>query len=85
MIAQRDSILTFFSDFRFLLNNLTEPNKKSGKVLGVNFLKKTCRCLFMNTAPMYHWNCITYSDKKLKYFSDLCKFKGYEMRLIRLT
>jgi hypothetical protein len=40
MNAQRDSVLTFFSDFRFLLNNRTEPNKKSGKVLSVIFLKK---------------------------------------------
>ncbi len=62
MNAQRDSVLTFFSDFRFLLNNLTEPNKKSGKVLSVIFLKKTGRCLFINTVPMSHQHGITYFD-----------------------
>ena len=66
MKAQSDNVFTFFSDFKFLLNNFTEPNKKSGKVLSVIFLKKICRCLFMNTVPMYH-NCIvTYFDKKFK-------------------
>ena len=54
MKAQSDNVFTFFSDFKFLLNNFTEPNKKSGKVLSVIFLKKICRCLFMNTVPMYH-------------------------------
>ena len=66
MKAQSDNVFTFFSDFKFLLNNFTEPNKKYGKVLSVIFLKKKCRCWFMNTVPMYH-NCIvTYFDKKFK-------------------
>ena len=66
MKAQSDNVFTFFSDFKFLFNNFTEPNKKSGKVLSVIVLKKICRCLFMNTVPVYH-NCIvTYFDKKFK-------------------
>ncbi len=66
MKAQSDNVFTFFSDFKFLLNNFTEPNKKSGKVLSVIFLKKICRCLFMNTVPMYHNCMLTYFDKKFK-------------------
>ena len=54
MKAQRERFFTFFSDFRFLLNNLTEPNKKFGKVLNDKFLNKILRCLFMNTVHMYH-------------------------------
>ena len=54
MKAQSDNVFTFFSDLKFLLNNFTEPYIKSGKVLSVIFLKKICRCLFMNTVPMYH-------------------------------
>ena len=64
MNAQRDSVLTFFSDLIFLLNNLTEPNKSFGKVLSLIFLKKTWLCLFMNTVPMYHRRAITYFEKK---------------------
>ena len=62
MNAQRDSVLTFFSDLIFLLNNLTEPNKNFGKVLSLIFLKKTWLCLFMNTVPMSHQHGITYFD-----------------------
>jgi hypothetical protein len=31
-------------------------------VLSVIFLKKTGRCLFMNTVPMSHQHVITYFD-----------------------
>ena len=68
MKAQRDNVFTFFSDFKFLFNNFTEPNKKSGKVLSVIFLKKICRCLFMNTVPMYHDRMVTYFVKSLNNF-----------------
>lgn len=71
MNAQRDSVLTFFSDFRFLLNNFTEPNKKLGKTLSLMFFKNTCRCLSMNTVPMCHTNIVTYLEKKVKYFPYL--------------
>ena len=54
MKAQTERFFTILSDFRFLLNNLTEPNKKFGKVLSDKFLNKILRCLFMNTVPMYH-------------------------------
>ena len=51
--AQRDIVFTFFSSFKFLFNNFTEPNKKSGKVLNDIFLKIIFRCLFINAVPMY--------------------------------
>ena len=52
MKAQRERFFTFFSDFRFLLNNLTEPNRRFGKVRSDSLLNKILRCLFMNTVPI---------------------------------
>jgi hypothetical protein len=68
MKAQRERFFTFFSDFRFLLNNLTEPNRRFGKVLSDNFLNKILLCLFMNTVPMYHRNSVARFYKQFKYF-----------------
>ncbi len=68
MKAQRERFFTFFSDFRFLLNKLTEPNKKFGKVLSDNFLNKILRCLFMNTVPMYHNVSVARFALHFKYF-----------------
>ena len=74
MKAQRERFFTFFSDFRFLLNNLTEPNKKFGKVLSDNFLNKILRCLFMNTVPMYHKGSVARFSLHFKYFFKIRKY-----------
>ena len=74
MKAQRERFFTFFSDFRFLLNNLTEPNKKFGKVLSDNFLNKILRCLFMNTVPMYHKDSVARFGLHFKYFFKIGKY-----------
>ena len=74
MKAQRERFFTFFSDFRFLLNNLTEPNKKFGKVLSDNFLNKILRCLFMNTVPMYHKGSVALFALHFKYFFKIRKY-----------
>lgn len=74
MKAQRERFFTFFSDFRFLLNNLTEPNKKFGKVLSDNFLNKILRCLFMNTVPMYHKDSVARFGPHFKYFFKIRKY-----------
>lgn len=74
MKAQRERFFTFFSDFRFLLNNLTEPNKKFGKVLSDNFLNKILRCLFMNTVPMYHKGSVARFGPHFKYFFKIRKY-----------
>ena len=63
MNAQRDRVLTFFSDFRFLLNKRTEPNNKYGKVISVIFVKKKYSYLLMNTDPSQHTHTLTYFDK----------------------
>ena len=68
MKAQRERFFTFFSVFRFLLNNLTEPNRRFGKVLSDNFLNKILRCLFMNTVPMYHKERVARFCQQFKYF-----------------
>ena len=68
MKAQRERFFTFFSDFRFLLNNLTEPNRRFGKVRSDNLLNKILRCLFMNTVPMYHRNSVARFCQQFKYF-----------------
>jgi len=74
MKAQRERFFTFFSDFRFLLNNRTEPNKKFGKVLSDNFLNKILRCLFMNTVPMYHKDSVARFGPHFKYFFKIRKY-----------
>ena len=68
MKAQRERFFTFFSVFRFLLNNLTEPNRRFGKVLSDNFLNKILRCLFMNTVPMYHKDRVARFSQQFKFF-----------------
>lgn len=51
--AQSDIVFTFLSSFKFLFNNLTEPNKKFGKDLNDIFLNIIFRCFFINTVPIY--------------------------------